>query len=165
MARQYSGANFAECRSPPGVESFRGAGASFRSSRNLQPDTGFRGFGVLQRRVAAYTRRPIPSVYLARDAIRGGVSGASCVGHTVDQTAHPGSPPVQDVRVDHRGAHVAAVERLLNRPDVVGGSGVPAWSTGRRRSRPPERPFATPTPGRRWGTSARGSPSRPPAAR
>jgi len=107
IGRPDSAATFAEYRSPSGVESFRGADVSFRSSRNLQLYSVFLGVGVLHRHVAAYTRRPILSVYLARGCSRGRVSGASCVGHPVDRAPYPGRPPVEHVGVDLRGAHVA----------------------------------------------------------
>jgi hypothetical protein len=37
----------------------------------------------------------------------------------IHRALDPGRPAVEDVRVDHDGAHVAVTEQLLDRPDVV----------------------------------------------
>ena len=47
------------------------------------------------------------------------MAGNSRIEHTIDRAAHGGGPEVQDVRVDHRGAHVTVAQQLLDRPDIA----------------------------------------------
>src|SRR2546427_3083722 len=45
------------------------------------------------------------------------MADGSRIEHPIDRASHGGGPQVQDVRVDHRGAHVTMPEQLLDGPD------------------------------------------------
>src|SRR5437879_12561761 len=47
------------------------------------------------------------------------MADGSRIEHPIDRASHGGGPQVQDVRVDHRGAHVTMPEQLLDGPDVA----------------------------------------------
>ncbi len=73
---------------------------------------------------------PGPGIFIEHRSSASGGGGGSWIEDAVSGTRDSARAAVEDVRIDHRGAHVVVAQQLLNRADVVpifeeiGGEGV-----------------------------------------